>query len=320
MRRVSTRSKCLLLCAVAFGVSFAPALDAQDDDPLVDPAVRALLNTRLSGVAAYDGATQYMMIDVFDIALMGIGREQGDLDGASLPDDGDFYLTFDEAGNPRVFSGPTAEDLGTHPRPLQEVGFRGFLRSLGESTGRAFQLQMESEGPIRFNGEGIVVEPLVIRDQARLALEQEITQLAARNPVTQVLNAYCLEFLKQPPSVNQVFRIAEEQLQTFYAPAANILKAGRKLVENGVFEDHPLDYIHSVKQWALWVHEGDFSFEQFSERFLAHAEDNFTVAGLAWTDQVAAAVGMSVPGRWDHVQQVLGEAGVERGTEGSDQG
>lgn len=318
MRCVSTRSKCLISLAVPFLLGLPSALVAQEGD---SRPVRELFNARLSEVAARDGATQYMMIDVLDIDLPGSdgGPGQRTSEDGPVPADGDLYLSVDEAGNARVFSGPTANELTASPPTVQEVGFRGFLRSLGESTGRAFQLQMESDGPVRFNGEGIVVEPLVIRDQARIALEQEITQLAARSPVTTVLNAYCLEFAKQPPSVNQVFRIAEEQMQTRFAAAANILKAGRKLVKDGVFKDHPIDYIHSVKQWALWVHEGRFSFEQFSERFLAHAEDNFAAAGLPWTDPVAAAVGMSLPGRWGHVHQVLTEAGVEPGgSEGSE--
>jgi hypothetical protein len=311
MRCAFIRRKSLFLLALLPLCASPPSVLAQETDPLVDPAIRALLNTQLTDIGAYDGGTQYMMIDVFDISLQGTeALDQGDGELPDLPAGEDWFVSFDADGNPRVFSGPSPDAAMPGLAPRQEVEFKGFLRSLGESTGRAFQLQMESEGPIRFNGEGIVVEPLVIHDQARLALEQEITQLAARNPVTRVLNAYCLEFMKQPPSVNQVFRIAEEQLQVQYAPAANILKAGRKLIDDGVFEDHPLDYIHSIKQWALWVHEGQFGVEEFSERFLAHAEDNFTVAGLPWTDQIAEMVGLSVPGRWDHVDQVLTEAGV----------
>ncbi|MDH3732818.1 MAG: hypothetical protein OEU54_04755 [Gemmatimonadota bacterium] len=319
MRSLSSRRKCVL-AAVPLLLWVTPGNGAaQQDSRAVQPEIRALLNTSLpDDVGAHDGATQYMMIDVFDITLSGPGSGgDGALGLSSPPAGGSWYLTNDEAGNALVVSGPHP-DAAAAPvlagrgtgRSGQEVGVKGFLRSLGESTGKAFQLQMNSDGPIRFNGSGIVVEPLVIRDQARLALEQEITQLAARNPVTRVLNAYCLEFLKQPPSMNQVFRIAEEQLQIQYAPAANILKAGRKLIEDGVFKGHPLDYVHSVKQWALWVHEGEFSFEQFSDRFLAHAEDNFTVAGLAWSEQIASLVGMSLEGRWQHIDQVLTEAGT----------
>ncbi len=300
------------------GAWLAGAAIGQEGDAVVlDPVTgRNLLNAAVGDAGVYDGGTQYMMIDVLDVMLPGQGDSRvegaGSAGLAPLPDGEAWYLATRADGEAVIFSGPSPDGPAVavrRPTVRQEANVVAFLRSLGESSGAAFQLQMGSEAPIRFSGEGIVVEPLVIRDQARGALEAEITRLAAGSPVTRVLNAYCLEFLKGPPAVDQVFRIADEPLQQTYAPAANVLKAGRRLIEGGLLEGRPLDYVHSIKQWALWTAEGDFSFEAFSDRFLAHAEDNFTVAGMDWTEPVQALVEETLPERWEQIGAILNAAG-----------
>lgn len=284
---------------------------AQEGDEAAAEVSRArdLLNGVLPQGLSRDVRTQYMMIDQIQIVVPGRGSGQGDgghgdeltrrggpgADGvflASTAEGGRFILLADP-----VVAGASADD--------DQEAIVGFLRSLGESTGPAFQFQVGGQNAFSLSTDGLVVEPVVIRDQLLQSVEAQITSLAAQNPVTQVLNAYCLEFLKSPPSVDQIFRIADEQLQQLYRPAANILRAGRQLVENGVFSGEPLDYVYSIKQWALWAAEGDYSFDSFSKRFLAHAQDNFAMAGKSWNEQVQRLVEGTLPERWGFIQQML---------------
>ena len=302
MRVIARALKCAVPTLALFTAPHGAA--GIQDVGRVSEEVRRLLNRTLPGtVAQRDADTQYMILDVLDVTL------SGDRSPPAAEGDGATEM---------FLSGPGPDGrVGLHPTRArsQEAPATGFLRSLGESTGRAFQLQLESDGPIRLSGSGIVVEPLVIRDGARQELERRITEIAARTPVTQVLNAYCLEFLKRPPSLNQVYRIASEQVQDIYAPAADILQASRALIEGGFLAGEPLDYVHSIKQWAIWAHEvrsegRSFTFDDFARQFRAHAEDNFTVAGLPWSARVQALVESTLPTRYEHVGRVLEAAGL----------
>lgn len=285
---------------------------AQEGDETAAEVSRArdLLNGVLPQGLSRDVRTQYMMIDQIQIVVPGRapggsgGFDEGGpgdepAGGGGPSADGVFLASTAEGGRFILLAGPGAAAAD------DQEAIVGFLRSLGESTGPAFQFQVGGQNAFSLSADGLVVEPVVIRDQLLQSVQTQITSLAAQNPVTQVLNAYCLEFLKSPPSVDQIFRIADEQLQQLYRPAANILRAGRQLVENGVFSGEPLDYVYSIKQWALWAAEGDYSFESFSQRFLAHAQDNFAMAGKSWNEQIQLLVEGTLPERWDFIQQML---------------
>lgn len=281
MRGPQTRRTCRLFALLPTIVVASAAPLAAQETSFVDPVTgRDRLNAVLPATASYDPATQYMIIDVLDVSLP--GRTYGTPSGE--PQDPD--------------------DPGM--RAQQDPGIVSVLHSLGQSTGSAFQLTISSDAPVRFNGAGIVVEPVELSDSDQADLDGRMSRLAARSPVTRILNGYCLEFVKGPPTLDQAFRIADAEIQELYAPAANVLKAGRQLIEGGFLEEHPLEYVHSIKQWALWTaEEGSLSIDSFSKRFLAHAEDNFTVAGMAWNDQIEALVSETLETRWDHIGEIL---------------
>ena len=290
----------------------ARSQDASSIDPTVS---QDLLNSAVPGGASHDATTQYMMLDRLDVMLAGReaqGPETGETwaPGEGLQTHGGtLFLATDADGQAILFR---AEAIGESGVAAQEVNVTAFLQSLGTSTGEAFELHIlnGAQSPISFSGDGIVVEPLVIKEQAQQLLQDKLTGLASQNPLTAKLNAYCLEFLKQPPTFGQLFQIAQTELQEYYAPARNILAAGRQLFESGLLkgEGDPLAYVHSIKQWALWAHEGDFTFDSFLEAFTEHRQDNFAAAGQPWTDQVQELIQGVAPDRWEHVQMVLDRA------------
>jgi len=188
---------------------------------------------------------------------------------------------------------------------------RAFLTSLGRSSGEAFDLQVLNEGSesIDLSAEGLIVEPLT--RAAQQEVQKQLTQLAARNPVTAKVNAYYVEFLRQPPSVGSMFRIASPELQAQFAPLRNVLKAAQKLEAAGLLKEDggdPMDYIHSIRQWALWTKERNFSLDGFKKAFIEHAKKNLEAAGQQWTRPIETAFEGLVPHRWNHVVAILKEA------------
>ena len=296
----------LALCFMLVGPASYPG---QESGSSIDPAVsQNLLNSSVPAGASYDGTTQYMMLDNVNIMLPGReARVPSDIEAVQTHG-GAVFLATDASGQSILFR---AEPVGG-PKD-QEVNVTAFLTSLGTSTGEAFELHIlnGAESPISISGDGIVVEPLVIKEQAQQMLQDQLTSLASQNPLTAKLNAYCLEFLNQPPTVGQLFQIAQDELQKAYAPARNILAAGRQLFDSGLLqgEGDPMAYMHSIKQWALWAHERDFTFDSFLEAFLEHTQDNFAAAGQPWTDHVEELIRGAAPGRWGQIQMVLDKAG-----------
>ncbi len=301
------------ILSVALVAAGPPSVASGQEADAIDPAVsQNLLNASVPGSASYDPTTQYMMLDQLDVMLAG---RQARAPGATIPGEslqrhgGTWFVATDAEGRATVFRAKSASGSVETP---QEVNVTAFLRSLGTSTGEAFELHIlnGAESPISISGDGIVVQPLVLEEQARQMLQDRLTGLASQNPLTAKLNAYCLEFLKQPPTVGQLFQIAQTELQEYYAPARNILAAGRQLFESGLLtgEGDPLAYVHSIKQWALWAHEGDFTFDSFLEAFVEHTQDNFAAAGQPWTDQVEELIRGVAPDRWEDIEMVLDRA------------
>lgn len=307
--------RCLsILLLIALAVP-ARARSQDSGTASIDPTVsQDLLNSAIPGGASHDATTQYMMLDRLDVMLAGQEARAPSPDDPLVPGEatqrhgGALFLATDADGQAILFRAEAAGESGS----AQEVNVTAFLQSLGTSTGEAFELHIlnGAQSPISFSGDGIVVEPLVIKEQAQQLLQDQLTGLASQNPLTAKLNAYCLEFLKQPPTFGQLFQIAQTELQEYYAPARNILAAGRQLFESGLLtgEGDPLAYVHSIKQWALWAHEGDFTFDSFLEAFTEHTQDNFAAAGQPWTDQVQELIQGVAPDRWEHVQMVLDRA------------
>jgi hypothetical protein len=130
-----------------------------------------------------------------------------------------------------------------------------------------------------------------------------------------VVNAYCLEFLRQPPAAGTVLRIAGGALQQQFARHRRVLDAAARLRELGRLKpDSDLeDYAHAIRQWAVWTVEERFDARRFEDAFVQATRRNYEAAAEAWSPQVEQALRGLAPNRWNDIQAVLREAGVEAG-------
>jgi hypothetical protein len=191
---------------------------------------------------------------------------------------------------------------------------RTWLRSLGVSTGDAFEMVLDGDAAAlpAAAAAGLAVEPVQLAESAKQAVEKELQELMGRNPFTAMVRGYCLEFTRLPPTAGQMFRIAGADVQERFAPLRGILKAGDDLFAAGMLnpDSDPLGYMHSIKQWALWASEEGFDLGSFGDAFLEHTRKNFEAAGREWSGQVEDAVRGVVPNRWNDIEQVLKRAGM----------
>jgi len=150
-----------------------------------------------------------------------------------------------------------------------------------------------------------VVEPLkqAVARQAR----QQIGRMASRNPVTQKLDAYCVEFLRQPPSAGTIFRVASPELQKKFAPMRRVLQASQQVQQAGLLkpDSDPKAYFSAVKQWALWTRERNFNEKSYGDAFVEHTRKNAKEAGVQWSRQIEDGIRALVPGRWTAITRIL---------------
>ena len=184
------------------------------------------------------------------------------------------------------------------------------FKSLGTSTGEAFEMTVVNDGPkpIRLDPAALVLEPL--KNDVQKRIQQEVSKAVGR-ATTLKMNGYCLEFLKAPPTPGAMFRIADHAAQQEFAPARQILNATRILQKAGALkpDSNPLSYFHSIRQWAIWAKEQQFDMKSFSRAFVEHTKKNLREAGRQWTQEAEKAVMAAVPGRWSAIAQILQEAG-----------
>jgi hypothetical protein len=199
------------------------------------------------------------------------------------------------------FSHANQRAAGAGPRVLT------LLTSLGTSSGEAFQIQVVNDGTqaVTLNGSGIVVEPL--RAAVANRLRREIGQLAGRQPVTQRLDAYCVEFLRLPPSRGTIFRVASAEVQRTFAPMRRVMQTAYRLQRAGLLkpDSDPVAYFQSIKQWALWARERNFNAGSFSDAFVQHTRKNMEAAGRQWTAADETTVRGIIPGRWADISRIL---------------
>jgi hypothetical protein len=193
-----------------------------------------------------------------------------------------------------------------------EVDPKVLVRSLGTLGGGAMEMQVfgAEPGQERISAEGLVVEPVELGAAMKQRLEQEVRALAGQNPITASLDAYCLDFLRQPPDLGTVFRIADRELQQRFAPLRDVLQAGRKLHDLGLLnpDSDPEEYFHSIRQWALWSVQENLDAGSFGDAFIEHTRKNFETAGQPWTDEIEGLVKSLVPNRWQDIERIVEEA------------
>jgi len=179
----------------------------------------------------------------------------------------------------------------------------------GNSSGEALELQvLDPSGRIKQVEvpEGLVLEPL------KMGAAQPLSARAPQgaNLLTKQLTAYCVDYLKLPPQIGMLYRLAPQAVQDKFKPMASVLRAGRELAGKGQFhpDSDPKAYNDSIRQYSLWAKVENWGHEKFGEVFLEKTKQNAVSANVKWTKQMEQAVRGLVPGRWRDISMVLDEA------------
>jgi hypothetical protein len=185
-----------------------------------------------------------------------------------------------------------------------------FLKGLGQLGNDAVEMQVfgvEPGSPIQLTTEGLVVEPVALEEEAKRRLLEEVRKLAARNPVTARLDAYCVEFLRAPPDLGTVFRIAGPEIQARFGQVRDVLGAGRRLYDAGLLnpDSDPEEYFHSIRQWAIWTVQEKLDETAFGRSFVEATHKNFDAGGQPWTSEVEEMVRGLVPNRYRDIVSIL---------------
>jgi hypothetical protein len=238
----------------------------------------------------------------------------GTYSSASSIDEAFFPVPFIEQplGGPSVFSLSHLYSFGTINGPQEGPGQLIHLTSRGTLGGSAMDLQVYSpEGqPAQLQGGAVVLEPVMLSESNLQDVERELEDVGGETPAIDIpIDVYCLEFLRQPPSPETVFRIAGPELQKRFESLAKVVDAGRKLNELGLLnpDSDPSQYFHSTMQWALWSQLEGLDLGSFGEAFLEETKKNFATAGQDWTGRIEEAVRQLIPNRWSDIERILAE-------------
>jgi hypothetical protein len=185
-----------------------------------------------------------------------------------------------------------------------------FIQGLGTLGKDAIEVRIFGGEGAPVSAEGLVIEPVELEEEAKKRLEEELRRLAAENPITAKLDLYCLEFLRQPPDLGTVFRVADQAVQQQFAAMGRVLSAGQRLHDAGLLnpDSDPEEYFHSIRQWALWTVQENLDAGSFGDAFLEHTRKNFEIAGQPWTGEVEELVKGLVPNRWQDIARIVEEA------------
>ena len=189
-----------------------------------------------------------------------------------------------------------------------------FLTNVGNSTGEAFTAHFLNNGdePIDFDVKGMVVEPL--KEEAQRLVQEQLARALPQNPVTANLNAYCLEFLRAPPSAGEMFQVAPKVLQDQFAPVRDILSAAQQLNDLGLLpaDSDPMSYFHAMNQWSIWSDQEDFDEPEFTDAFVANTRKQVEDSGAEWTDQFDQVLRGAAPARWANISRILQTAALNQ--------
>ena len=205
-------------------------------------------------------------------------------------------------------SGPAASLEAAPSQPSAEVEM--YFLALGGSSGPVAQLFAvnRSGEPVRVPAGPMVLEPVLISPEAQARIGALLQRLVDAGQSPQVINAYCLEFLRQPPAAGMVLRMAGRPVQERFARHSRLLDAAGRLRDLGrLTPDGDLEsYFHAIRQWAIWTVEERLDARRFVDAFVKTARRNYETAGDRWTGALERAVRALVPNRWKDVQAVLG--------------
>jgi hypothetical protein len=125
-----------------------------------------------------------------------------------------------------------------------------------------------------------------------------------------LIEGYCLEFLKPPPAQGTLYRVANADVQKRFAPMRRVLEVARRLGDAGMLhpDSDPKGYLQFVKQYALWARLENWDVRKFGQNFVERTKQNLKALGRAWTSEIEKQVIAAIPGRWADVQRVLQDA------------
>ena len=181
------------------------------------------------------------------------------------------------------------------------------LVATGNSSGEAFQLQMrDPSGKTKRMSmpEGMVLEP------EKPGSSKPPAANGMSNLLTQQIGGFCMQFLKLPPAVGMIYKIAGPAMQQKFEPMRLILQAGRALAEKGKLhpDSEPQAYADSVRQYAVWANQEGWDEKKFGDNFVDRTHKNAEAKKIKWTPQIENALRAAVPGRWRDITQVLSVA------------
>ncbi|MBI1874089.1 MAG: hypothetical protein HYS05_09400 [Acidobacteria bacterium] len=181
------------------------------------------------------------------------------------------------------------------------------LVATGRSSGEVFQLQVLNPGnqPIAIVApEALVLEPI------KAGVGKPTAAMAKTGVHAHPILGYCLDFLKPPPAVGTIYRVADALAQQEFRPLGNVLRAARALATAGRLrpDSDPQAYLDSIKQWAVWVTRERWNENTFTGRFVERTRQNVQQMKRAWTKEMDAAIRGAAPNRWRDIMAVLSEA------------
>jgi hypothetical protein len=149
--------------------------------------------------------------------------------------------------------------------------------------------------------EGLVLEAV------RRAAPPRTPRRPGTGRATKTLEGYCLEFAKDPPPADTLYRVASPATQKRFAPIRDVLRAAARLAADGLLQaDGDLArYTEFIKQYAVWSRLEHWTPAKFAEAFLERTKRNFAAAKQPWTREVEQTVRNATPGRWADIQRVL---------------
>jgi hypothetical protein len=208
---------------------------------------------------------------------------------------------------PRAHSMRLATRRAPQPATQAAAPVSFSLVANGNSSGDAFEVQVvDPTGKLKEirAPDGLILEPL------KRGSAKPVSAAPGEKVVKHPLRAYCVDYAKDPPEPEAIYRVAAPDIQERYKPIRMVMRAGRELAAAGKFHpDSDADaYNDSIRQYSLWTKLENWNEQKFGEVFLEKTKQNAVAAKVKWSKQMDQAVRALVPGRWSDVAMVLEEA------------
>jgi hypothetical protein len=209
-----------------------------------------------------------------------------------------------------VASGPSAA-----MSELSSSDLEIYVLSTGGSTGAVAQLFAvnRSGQALRLPSGPVVLEPVRISADAQARIGALLQGMIDGGTAPQTVVAYCLQFLRKPPAAGTVMRIASADIQERFARYHRLLDAAARLRDAGRLnaDSDASEYLDAIRQWSIWTVEERFDARSFTDAFVRATRRNLEAAREKWTDEIERKVRALAPNRWNDIQAVLREAGLQ---------